>query len=209
MNFLPILSSVVASSIMFLGGCSSTTVIDASGGSASGDGAGGSGAEVTGGAGGANEGGASSQGGAGGASVNCPAELPIDGSNCEEAKTCLYDLYEGYTCTDGISVAARCEPVDALHMWRIDIPQCNGDPADCGDITHPTLCAADSSCRWLVPGCGDGVEIEAGCYPNFDCMPGGCGMGESCTTVSYDPCHVFCEGCDTCDACGAETDLCL
>lgn len=68
-------------------------------------------------------------------------------------------------------------------------------------------CAASGK-QWFTPGCGGGPVIEPGCYTR--CDSDACAAGEVCTTVTTNPCGETEDGqVLACDACGAETKLCL
>jgi hypothetical protein len=167
-----------------------------------------------GGGGGAGGEGAGSTGAAGGAPMlDCPTDLPINGANCDTGGTCSY---QGGACGSDESIVASCvasgDLDETYFFWDVPVQQCNGDPSTCDDYDHPTLCAADTSCRWLVPGCGEGItpDFDTGCYSAFDCGAADCAAGQICTEITYDPCHVFCtEGCASCGACGSSASLCL
>jgi len=169
----------------------------------------------TGGSGGSvGSGGSGGSGGTGGSppTMQCPTELPIDGSNCDAAGTCEYQTS---ACGSTQDVTATCVAVDNIdridHFWSVPLQSCNGDPAACADYDHPTLCKTDSSCRWLFPGCGEPetTDFAEGCYEISNCTT--CDVGETCTPLTNDPCHVFCSGpgCSSCAACGEEVTVCL
>jgi hypothetical protein len=140
----------------------------------------------------------------------CPTTLPIAGSNCDAPATCLIeDAPDSCKGTADITVTCVAKG-DGIRLWQFTLPQCNGDPAACSDHTHPTVCTADTSCRYLAPGCGEANEPvwKVGCYSGFDCA-GDCAAGTTCTTVTSNPCLSFCDGCAVCGACGQQVQLCL
>lgn len=67
-------------------------------------------------------------------------------------------------------------------------------------------CADPESCTspasWYAPSCTDDTLVE-GCYTSCDGEEGACDAG-TCTLVGINPCAG-----SECDACGAETWLCL
>ncbi len=145
------------------------------------------------------------------AGLICPATLPIKGSNCDAPGTCVI-ADAPQPCGGTQDVTATCALAsDGIHLWSYEMWDCNGDPASCGDYTNPTVCAADTSCRYLAPGCGEPDEptFATACYNGFDCDDTSCPTGTTCTTVTSDPCLSFCSGCSVCGACGQQVKLCL
>lgn len=142
---------------------------------------------------------------------DCPESLPVNGDSCptnfggDTPVDCSYDV------TSSCGVVQTVEPFCTLSpsgfVWQVAlVDPCNGDPAQCGDNTHPDICVNDTSCRWLVPGCGEPGEavFEAGCFAAEDCSGSCADESLSCQQVTYDPCYL-----QSCDACGAAAMLCL
>jgi hypothetical protein len=107
-----------------------------------------------------------------------------------------------------VTAAAECVSFDegVTYFFDITAPTCTPPEPDCAAYANSGLCAADTTCRWLVPGCGEGLEIAfaAGCYPVADCVVDGCGTDQTCAPIVYNPCFN-----SECAACGAEADVCL
>ena len=131
----------------------------------------------------------------------CPAELPLDGTDCSgwyDAYYCDFLVETG--CGSRDAFAACVSDENGNMLWDVSVYE----PCDsCADNTDPNSCGANPDCRWLEPGCGE-PAATAGCYPAEDCVEGSCGDGQACTTVTYDPCWNA-----ACDACGAEALVCL
>ena len=127
---------------------------------------------------------------------DCPTELPLAGSDCS-------DWYNAYACDWQVDtpcgnqwVTGYCDGTN----WVVDpVPACG----NCAQNTDAAICSIDPSCQWLEPGCGGPPLPQAGCFPADGC-DSGCTPGETCTTVVVNPCWN-----SLCDACGAETDVCL
>ena len=130
--------------------------------------------------------------------VDCPVEPPATGEACSDPIECTYPFD---AC--GNQQHASCDG----NAWTVTIEVVDGcEPPPCGAYADASLCVADASCRWLVPGCSEGPTIlfEPGCHPIEDCAPETCDGAETCTAVVYDPCHG-----QKCNACGAEASICL
>lgn len=140
----------------------------------------------------------------------CPVEMPADRSPCyvddfgyEECS------YEARTACGVQTVAAECvydKTGEGGYYWQLTAPECTPTEPACSGYSDPALCDADTTCRWLVPGCGPEPEVgfAEGCYPAADCTAETCGEDQECAAVTYDPCwNSFC------DACGAEANLCI
>jgi len=148
----------------------------------------------------------------------CPKSLPKTGDDCSPGG--FETIPEGCSYTVNTScgekkVTPSCTPVEAgaspTHVWVVEAPDCSGEPAACEDYEHPDLCVADSACRYLRPGCADGLQqpVPEGCYPANDCEESSCDTNESCTTVVNDPCPGLIPGEPVCGACGSEVSVCL
>lgn len=140
----------------------------------------------------------------------CPLELPDEGSACELTPGGVPEgcSYEVETPCGVVTASAECVSPDGgtTYVFDVTAPACTPPEPDCAAYTNAGLCGADTTCRWLVPGCGEGPEIAfaAGCYPIADCALDGCAAGETCAPVVYNPCFN-----SECAACGAEADVCL
>jgi hypothetical protein len=126
----------------------------------------------------------------------CPDEMPIDGSDCS-------GWYDAYACRYQVDTACgtkmawgHCDGV----IWHFELDE---SCPTCGELQDSAACEADPACRWLEPGCGEPALSQAGCFPLEDCTDA-CGEGQTCTTVWTNPCWN-----SLCDACGAETNVCL
>jgi hypothetical protein len=131
----------------------------------------------------------------------CPAEIPTQGEPCVPP-------WEG-TCTYTVDTGCGPLPETAIcenGQWSLSTTICNPPPPDyCYSLTTATDCAAQTFCRWLVPGCGDPPLPQAGCFPTYDCATtSDCGVGQTCQEVVINPCYNL-----PCDACGANVHLCL
>jgi hypothetical protein len=133
----------------------------------------------------------------------CPAELPEQGAACDTG-------WDGpYTCDGyidpfcGLDVSATCQNDGT---WLVDQIACNPPPPDyCQTIDDVESCESSAGCVWHEPGCAEGdEETVQGCFSEFACSPGTCGLDETCTTVLIDPCWD-----SLCNACAAETNVCL
>ena len=105
-----------------------------------------------------------------------------------------------------ITLSCKNNPDNEV-VWTIEEPsQCEAPPSQCFEYAQSGACDADVNCRWLVPGCDEGmapsVEV-AGCYPAADCESVDCASWGKCETVTHNPCWNA-----PCDACGAETEVC-
>lgn len=118
----------------------------------------------------------------------CPGEVPEDGSSCGAPMECDY------------TAESPCGPVPTHAScdggtWSVDSIICNPPPPDpCTAIASLADCVADPTCRWLVPGCGQPMLPQEGCFPLADCSPESCPPGESCQVAS-----TLCDNCQTCD----------
>lgn len=137
----------------------------------------------------------------------CPDEAPVAGTDCTGWDEAYFCGYEVETSCGAVWLDAYCEWSEGGQLWNVvlyDPPVCQDG---CSAYGGEAGCAADTSCRWLVPGCetgGPNALTEAGCYPAEDCSADSCGAGQTCQTVSYDPCHN-----QACDSCAAEGAVCL
>lgn len=136
----------------------------------------------------------------------CPEEAPDEGANCEPASApCSYDL-DTACGPKNIRVDCETDVGSETASWHYEPPVCAPTTPACGTYEVPSLCNADTTCRWLTPGCDDPMltAFEAGCYPIDDCTAASCGANAVCTDVSYNPCFQ-----STCEACGAPASLCI
>jgi hypothetical protein len=140
----------------------------------------------------------------------CPLELPTAGLACPDPAPAIGCPYEVPSVCGTLFVVASCV-ADAFGgtAWTVEGDTCMPPTPDCASYATSAACLLDASCRWLEPGCGDGMQLEAtaGCYPKDDCMGGGgldsCGDGLTCTEVIANPCWN-----SMCDACGATAYVC-
>lgn len=130
----------------------------------------------------------------------CPKEMPLEGSDCsgwEYPYFCQYDV----ACLDTITpVSMSCDYGTDPPAWRVDSPAvCPG----CEIIGDASSCLATTGCQWLVPGCGEGLQVTEGCYPMTDCLQDGCSGGDVCTPYEHNPCWNA-----LCDSCSAPIGFC-
>jgi hypothetical protein len=136
--------------------------------------------------------------------------------SCSPAAKDCWAAGEGDSCADvndscgeadgpcGSGFATTC---GADHRWHVE--SITGDcpppvPADkCQANETKPVCEAAEGCRWLTPGCDQGVTTVTGCFTAVDCTSGGCGPEAECMTVSYNPCFE-----KACDACAASAAIC-
>lgn len=148
----------------------------------------------------------------------CPETLPKTGDDCSPSG--FEDIPVGcsYTVTTSCGeqqLAPSCKSVaeagDMTHVWVVEAPSCSGQQAACEDYEHPDLCAADSACRYLRPGCAEEAQQAApeGCFAATNCEDNSCAAGETCTTVVNNPCPELIPGEATCGACGSDVSICL
>ncbi len=131
--------------------------------------------------------------------IECPAELPIDGSDCtgwDYAWDCFYQVASD--CAVGASAYAQCDT--STYSWVVAL---EGEPCPSCVYADAGSCSADPACRWLVPGCGDALPVVEGCYAAEPCTEQSCDAGSACVTVDVDPCWAT-----LCNACSATTDVC-
>jgi hypothetical protein len=144
----------------------------------------------------------------------CPLDLPAAGEVCE-AQVGTWGEYPWgcqFAVTTGCgdtTASAGCEPdSQGIMVWAIDlVDPCTSAPENCGSYGDASLCDADPGCRYLVPGCAEGMGAPpavAGCYPADDCSVSGCGSWGTCESVVNDPCAGL-----PCDACGELVNVCL
>lgn len=135
----------------------------------------------------------------------CPEAPPPVGNDCDPALDgpCSYELA---TACGPALVTASCDTSETGFGWTLDVPPCTPPTPACEEYLDAALCNADTTCRWLVPGCEDpaGADFAAGCYPIDDCDETSCALDQTCTNVSYDPCFQ-----SSCGACGAAASICL
>lgn len=132
----------------------------------------------------------------------CPSAPPQAGGGCTNGPggptQCSYDVgacVQQWQCGPAGwgKIGESCdEPAPPTCMARLDEP----------------TCAEDLGCRWLWPGCADGMQTklgQAGCFDAKDCeKDSDCpGDGATCKTVVTDPCHD-----KPCAACGQESRIC-
>lgn len=136
----------------------------------------------------------------------CPPEAPVVGTDCTAWPEASFCDYTATTTCGPTSVSLACQATPEGPHW-ISFGGAGGACGEgCGGYLDEVGCAADDGCRWLVPGCaaGDNPLSAAGCFAMAPCTKGSCAMGQSCEPVTYDPCtHLDCQ------ACGAETTVCL
>lgn len=124
----------------------------------------------------------------------CPKEMPLEGSDCsgwDYPYFCQYDV----ACLDVISsVSMSCDYATTPPTWRVDSPAfCPG----CEIIGDAPSCLGTEGCQWLVPGCGEGLQVIEGCYPMTDCLQSGCSGGDVCTPYEHNPCwNALCDSCN-------------
>ncbi|MBL8739617.1 MAG: hypothetical protein JNK04_00940 [Myxococcales bacterium] len=142
----------------------------------------------------------------------CPITLPAEGDPCEltpggTPRGCTYDVE---TACGPATATAECVEVEEQGLvWLVTAPPCTPPEPSCFDYTNAGVCEADSTCRWLVPGCGGKGDpgFAAGCFPALECTVGpsdNCGELEECVTLNHDPCWN-----SSCGACGSDTNVCL
>jgi hypothetical protein len=90
-------------------------------------------------------------------------------------------------------------------FWEVAAPSCTPKVPDCASYGNSAVCDADTTCRWLVPGCGEGeTGFEPACFPIDDCTGDSCGQDAECITLNHDPCWN-----SKCGACGADANVCV
>ncbi len=152
-------------------------------------------------------------------SVPCPDALPKTGDDCSVGdfelppENCSYAVP---TSCGEQTVEPTCNAVEdggaTTHVWIVEPPTCSGEETACKDYDHPDLCAADSACRYLRPGCAEEAEQAApeGCFPATNCEDDTlCDTNETCTNVVSNPCPALIPGEPVCGACGSEESVCL
>lgn len=81
----------------------------------------------------------------------------------------------------------------------------------CGSYNTPATCAADTSCKWLQPGCTEPALAAAGCFAktSLGCTTdASCGAGHQCLKRFVNPCVALNPGDTTCAACAASETIC-
>jgi len=133
----------------------------------------------------------------------CPPDAPVVGTDCSDWPEATFCSYSAPTICGTTGVDVGCE--SSTERW-LSFSGSSTCGEGCGDYVDEVGCAADGACRWLVPGCGPSPNplSTAGCFPAAPCTPSTCGAGASCETVTYDPCTHL-----DCNACGAETTVCI
>lgn len=141
----------------------------------------------------------------------CPQAMPAEGSPCvEEFGTPQDCSWVAQTACGPAEVTGTCIPdqLDGVgYNWQLTAPSCTPEVPLCSQYDNAGLCDADTTCRWLVPGCSEEPKPEGfatGCYPIANCTADSCGEDAECTSVSYNPCWN-----ELCDACGADASICL
>lgn len=142
----------------------------------------------------------------------CPETLPAEGDACELTPGgtpvgCEYDVETA--CGPAVASAECVEVEEQGLVWQVTAPPCTPPEPNCFNYANAGVCEADSTCRWLVPGCGGEGDpgFPAGCFPAFECTVGpndDCAEFEECVTLNHDPCWN-----SSCGACGADTNVCL
>jgi hypothetical protein len=142
----------------------------------------------------------------------CPSTLPEEGAVCELTPGgtpigCEYDVETA--CGPAVAAAECVEVEEQGLVWQVTAPPCTPPEPNCFNYANAGVCEADSTCRWLVPGCGGKGDpgFPAGCFPALECTVGpndNCGELEECVTLNHDPCWN-----SNCGACGADTNVCL
>jgi hypothetical protein len=131
----------------------------------------------------------------------CPEAPPVAGSDCTGWEDSYWCDYPFETACGESWMSAWCEWDGTGMTWQSEmVDSC----ASCAELGSAALCAAAEACRWLEPGCGESPLGVAGCFPAADCQPEGCGEGESCQSVSVDPCWLA-----SCNTCSADASVCL
>lgn len=138
----------------------------------------------------------------------CPQELPGEGDACEltPGGTPIGCSYEVSTACGPQIAEAECGVSEQSGevVWFVALPTCKPKVPDCGAYRDSAPCDADTTCRWLVPGCGEGeADFEPACFPIDDCSGDSCGPDAECVTVNHDPCWN-----SGCGACGADASVC-
>lgn len=139
----------------------------------------------------------------------CPGELPEEGSECNLTPGGVPEgcVFAAETPCGVQMVGGVClQSAEGTFVWDLEVPECNPQVPACETYTNSALCDADTTCRWLTPGCDEGpsVVFDTGCYPIADCTANGCEAEEACTQITFDPCWN-----SNCDACGAQANVCL
>jgi hypothetical protein len=137
----------------------------------------------------------------------CPPALPAENEACELAGLvgCVYDVETA--CGPAQASASCLEDENLGLVWSITAPPCTPPEPNCYNYTDAALCDADTTCRWLVPGCDDGPSFPASCLPALECdlAPNdNCGEFQECVVLNHDPCWN-----SSCGACSADTTACL
>ena len=122
----------------------------------------------------------------------CPSHLAIckdhaTQNGCEYHGDCKWDVKQGCLPVQRKSTAEKCSTLASEQ------------------------CVEEQECRWLEPGCGGHDPLPTpGCYPAPCKGDQDCVHGQTCRTVSMNPC-VSTGDSDyvTCLACGAPTRVCL
>ena len=142
----------------------------------------------------------------------CPDILPAEGDPCELSPGgtpvgCQYDIETA--CGPAVA-SADCVAVEEQGLvWQVTAPPCTPPEPNCFNYANAGVCEADSTCRWLVPGCGGQGDpgFAAGCFPALECTVGpndNCGEFQECVTLNHDPCWN-----SNCGSCGADTNACV
>lgn len=138
----------------------------------------------------------------------CPEALPAEGEACLlGAIDCQYEI--DTACGPAVASAECTEVEEQGAVWLVTAPPCTPPEPNCFNYTNAGVCEADSTCRWLVPGCGGegDANFTAGCFPALECIVGpndDCGEFEECVTLNHDPCWN-----SNCGSCGSDTNVCL
>lgn len=133
----------------------------------------------------------------------CPEAPPIAGGDCSDWLEAYWCSYEVPSACGPLAMHAYCDYVGGAWQWQADlIDTC---PTGCEGLSDPAGCEASADCRWLAPSCDDGPNSGiSGCFDATPCSAESCDEGQSCATVSYDPCWN-----QSCEACAADTTVCL
>jgi hypothetical protein len=136
----------------------------------------------------------------------CPDTAPVVGTSCDGWSEAYYCDYSVETACGSAQIGVYCGYDGVGSVWESSYSEELMCEQGCTAYGSEVGCAATEDCRWLVPGCDEGTNAltEAGCFPADECQATSCGAGQSCETVTYDPCHNA-----SCNACGAETSVCL
>ncbi|MFO0586086.1 MAG: hypothetical protein U0441_01040 [Polyangiaceae bacterium] len=115
----------------------------------------------------------------------CPEAMPLPGSACEPCE---------YVATCSYSASTACGGAKDLYCaddstWHVKDQSPEIVSCDCSLHTEAQKCNADPYCRFLNPGCNDGLPTD-GCHPQVECEDDTvCAAGTKCTAAGDYQCN--------------------